>query len=152
MTESHELDRFDKAILSCLAVDGRMRVAEIARRVGLTKTPVQARIRRLETQGVIKGYRALIDPVRTGQAHVAFVQVTLSDTRARALDAFNVAVRALPEVDECYMIAGGFDYLLKVRTSDISDYRRVLGEGISALPNVASTSTFVAMESVKERL
>lgn len=152
MTESYELDRFDHDILSCLAIEGRMRVADIARRVGLTKTPVQARIRRLEAKGIIKGYRALIDPVRTGQAHVAFVQVTLSDTRARALDAFNSAVRALPEVDECYMIAGGFDYLLKVRTSDISDYRRVLGEGISALPNVASTSTFVAMESVKERL
>ncbi len=78
------------------------------------------------------------------------MQVTLSDTRAKALDGFNDAVRATPEIEQCHMIAASFDYLLKVRTKDISAYRRMLGEVISALPHVAQTSTFVAMETVKD--
>ena len=144
------LDRYDGAILRALSEDGRMSVTEIARRVGLTKTPVQARIRRLEETGVIAGYRAVLNPIRMGLAHVAYVEVRLSDTREAALQAFNKAVRAVPEIEECHMMAAGFDYLMKVRTSDIADYRRVLGERISTLPHVASTSTYVAMEAVKE--
>jgi Lrp/AsnC family transcriptional regulator, leucine-responsive regulatory protein len=85
-----------------------------------------------------------------GLAHVAYVEVRLSDTREAALQAFNKAVRGMPEIEECHMMAAGFDYLMKVRTSDIGDYRRVLGERISTLPHVASTSTYVAMEAVKE--
>ena len=92
----------------------------------------------------------MLDPIAMGLAHVAFVEVRLSDTREAALQAFNRAVRAIPEVEQCHMIASRFDYLLKVRTSDISDYRRVLAERISALPHVASTSTYVAMEAIKE--
>ncbi len=145
-----DLDRFDQAILRVLAGDGRMAVTELARRIGLTKTPTQARVRRLEEMGVIAGYRAMLNPIRMGLAHVAFVEVRLSDTREAALQAFNRAVRGLPEVEECHMMASSFDYLLKVRTGDIAAYRRVLGERISALPHVASTSTFVAMEAVKE--
>ena len=119
--------------------------------VGLSKTPVQARVRRLEAEGIIRGYTALIDRERIGEGHVAFVQVTLADTRSTALDAFNKAVTGVREIEQCHMIAGGFDYLLKVRTRDISSYRRVLGEKLSALPHVAQTSTFVAMETVKDR-
>ena len=143
-------DRIDRAILRELARDGRLPVAELARRVGLSKTPTQARMKRLEAGGAIQGYRAVLSPIRMGLAHVAFVEVRLTDTREAALAAFNRAARALPEVEECHMIAGGFDYLLKVRTADIADYRRVMGENISSLPHVASTSTYVAMETVKE--
>jgi Lrp/AsnC family leucine-responsive transcriptional regulator len=145
-----ELDRYDRKILAELVDEGRLSMAELARRVGLTKTPVQARVKRLEELGVITGYRAVLSPIRMGLAHVAFVELRLSDTREAALKAFNRAVRALPEVEECHMIAGGFDYLLKVRTRDITDYRRVMGEKISALPHVAATSTYVAMEAVVE--
>ncbi len=145
-----ELDRFDAAILRELSADGRLPVTELARRVGLTKTPTQARVRRLEEAGVIQGYRAILSPIRMGLAHVAFVEVRLSDTREAALQAFNRAVRAVPEIEECHMMASSFDYLLKVRTRDITSYRRILGERISALPHVASTSTYVAMEAVKE--
>lgn len=145
-----ELDRFDHAIIRELAGDGRMAVTELARRIGLTKTPTQARVRRLEEAGVIAGYRAMLNPIRMGLAHVAFVEVKLSDTREAALQAFNRAVRAVPEIEECHMMASSFDYLLKVRTGDITAYRRVLGERISTLPHVAATSTFVAMETVKE--
>ena len=145
-----ELDRFDDAILRVLAVEGRISATELARRIGLSKSPTQARMKRLEDAGIITGYRANLDPIRMGLAHVAFVEVRLSDTREAALQAFNKAVMAVPEVEQCHMIASRFDYLLKVRTADIQDYRRVLAEQISALPHVAGTSTYVAMEAVKE--
>jgi Lrp/AsnC family transcriptional regulator, leucine-responsive regulatory protein len=148
--ELPELDRYDRAILGALSADGRLPVTELARRIGLSKTPTQARVKRLEETGVIAGYRAVLSPIRMGLAHVAYVEVRLSDTREAALQAFNKAVRGMPEIEECHMMAAGFDYLMKVRTSDIGDYRRVLGERISTLPHVASTSTYVAMEAVKE--
>lgn len=145
-----DLDRFDRAILAALSGDGRVPVTELARRIGLSKTPTQARVKRLEETGVIAGYRAVLNPIRMGLANVAYVEVRLTDTREAALQAFNRAVRAVPEIEECHMMAAGFDYLMKVRTGDIADYRRVLGERISTLPHVASTSTYVAMEAVKE--
>jgi Lrp/AsnC family transcriptional regulator, leucine-responsive regulatory protein len=145
-----ELDRFDHAILRALASEGRLSATELARRIGLSKSPTQARMKRLEEAGVITGYRAGLDPIKMGLAHVAFVEVKLSDTREAALQAFNKAVQSIPEVEQCHMIASRFDYLLKVRTADIQEYRRVLAERISALPHIASTSTYVAMEAVKE--
>ncbi|NUB43997.1 Lrp/AsnC ligand binding domain-containing protein [Fertoebacter nigrum] len=148
--ETVELDGFDTAILRVLATEGRISATELARRIGLSKSPTQARMKRLEEAGVITGYAAILNPIRMGLAHVAFVEVRLSDTREAALQAFNRAVLGIPEVEQCHMIASRFDYLLKVRTADIQDYRRVLGEKLSALPHVASTSTYVAMESVKE--
>lgn len=144
------LDSFDHAILAVLGAEGRLAVTELARRIGLSKSPVQARLKRLEEAGIITGYRALLDPVKMGLAHVAFVEVRLSDTREAALQAFNRAVMTVPEIEECHMIASRFDYLLKVRTADIQAYRRVLAERISALPHVAQTSTYVAMEAVKD--
>lgn len=144
------LDSFDRRILAVLSVEGRLPVTELARRVGLSKSPVQARLRRLEETGVIRGYRALVDQVRLGRDHVAFVEVRLDDTRERALSAFNVAVLKVPEVEQCHMIASSFDYLLKVRCASITDFRHVLAERISTLPHVASTSTHVAMQAVKE--
>jgi len=145
-----ELDEFDRKILAILREDGRITVTDLAARVGLSKTPCQHRMKRLVEQGVILGFRAIVDPARLGMDHVAFTEVKLSDTRERALEEFNAAVRRLPQVEECHMIASSFDYLLKVRTSDIRQYRIVLGEKISNLPHVASTSTFVAMETVTE--
>jgi len=145
------LDAFDRKIIGALLDDGRMTVTDLAGRVGLSKTPCQVRLRRLIAAGYIRGFRAVIDPARLGLDHVAFIEAKLSDTREAALAAFNAAVRAIPEIEECHMIAGHFDYLLKVRTADIASYRAVLAEKISNLPFVASTSTFVAMETVKEQ-
>lgn len=116
----------------------------------MSKSPTQARLRRLESEGVITGYRALLDPIRLGLDHVAFVEVRLSETREKALQAFNAAVAEVPEIEQVHMIASHFDYLLKVRTTNMAAYRHVLGETISALPYVASTSTYVAMQAVKE--
>ena len=149
-TPQTQLDRYDQAILDTLATDGRISITDLAARIGLSKTPTQARLKRLEKTGVITGYRAVLDPIRIGRDHVAFVEVRLSDTREAALSAFNDAVRAVPEIEQVHMIAGAFDYLLKVRTSDMRAYRRVLAEGISSLPHVAHTSTYVAMQAVKD--
>jgi Lrp/AsnC family leucine-responsive transcriptional regulator len=148
--ERPALDSFDRRILDVLAADGRISIAELAGRVGLSKSPVQARLRRLEAQGAILGYRAVLDARVMGRDHVAFVEVRLTDTREAALAAFNAAVRGLPEIEACHMIAGSFDYLLKVRTSGMPAYRALLAEHISRLPHVAATSTYVAMETVKE--
>ena len=145
-----DLDEFDRKILAVLRDDGRITMTELAQRIGLSKTPCQQRVRRLIDAKIILGFRAIVDPARLGLDHVAFAEVKLSDTRETALREFNAAVRRIPEVEECHMIASSFDYLLKVRTADIRKYRLVLGEKISSLPHVANTSTFVAMETVKE--
>lgn len=144
------LDRFDRSILRVLTGDGRISITDLAREIGLSKSPTQARLRRLEKAGVITGYRALIDPILLGLDYVSFVEVRLTDTREAALAAFNAAVARTPEIEQAHMIAGNFDYLLKVRTQSMSDYRRVLAERISTLPHVAGTSTYVAMQAVKE--
>ncbi len=147
---SAELDSYDRAILHVLSRDGRIRISDLAREIGLSKSPTQARLRRLERDGIVKGYRAILDPIRLGRDHVAFVEVRLNDTREAALAAFNAAVLAVPEIEQCHMLAANFDYLLKVRAQDMAAYRTVLAERISTLPHVASTSTYVAMQAVKD--
>lgn len=148
---SDDLDAFDRKILEIVAEDGRISVTDLAERIGLSKTPANARLKRLIDQGFIQGFRAILNTQKLDVSHVAFAEVKLSDTREAALEEFNRAVRKIPEVEECHMIAGRIDYLLKVRTRNIRRYRQVLGEKISSLPHVASTSTSVVMESVKER-
>lgn len=145
-----ELDFIDRKILDLLVADGRMSITELSRVIGLSQTPCKARMQRLIDEGFIEGFRAILNPRKLGLDHVAFAEVKLSDTKENALMEFNAAVRKIKEIEECHMIAGRFDYLLKVRTSDIRKYRQVLGEKISSLPHVASTSTSVTMESVKE--
>ena len=145
-----DLDTYDRKILSILATDGRATVTAIAGQIGLSKTPTQLRIRRLEEQGYILGYQAILSQDKLDRSHIAFVEVKLASTTAAALAAFNAAVLCLAAVEQCHMIAGGFDYLLKVRTRDIADYREVLAEQISRLPHVAQSSTYVSMEAVKD--
>jgi Lrp/AsnC family leucine-responsive transcriptional regulator len=138
-------------IIEALMEDGRLPVTELAVQVGLSKTPCQVRLKRLIADGYILGFRAIVDPAKLGMDHIAFTEVKLADTREKALDEFNRGVRKIKEVEECHMIASSFDYLLKVRTADIRRYRIVLGEKISSLPHVASTSTFVAMEAIRDK-
>ena len=145
-----KLDKLYMSILRELQKNGRKTVTELASVVGLSKTPCQVRVKRLEELKYIQGYTAIIDQKKLGARHVAFVQGTMNDTKTKALQAFNMAIREIPEVEQCHMIAGNFDYLVKVRTSDIDNYREVLGEKISNLPHVKQTSTFVVMEDVKD--
>ncbi|MCJ8333390.1 MAG: Lrp/AsnC ligand binding domain-containing protein [Epibacterium sp.] len=147
-----DLDRIDKSILAVLSHNGRITVTELAKQVGLSKTPCQIRLKRLMDEDFIHGFKAKLNPAKMGLEHVCFVEVTLSDTREAALNAFNEAVAQIPEIEQCHMIAGSFDYLLKIRTADIQNYRRVLGESISSLPHVANTSTHVSMQSVVDEI
>ena len=145
-----DLDRIDQSIIRELQKNSRITVTELASRVGLSKTPCQVRMRRLEEHGYITGYTALVNQTKLGLSHIAFAQVTLNDTSSGALTAFNKAVQSVSAVEQCHMIACNFDYLLKVRTRNMQEYRQVLGEEISALPHVLQTSTFVVMENVKD--
>jgi Lrp/AsnC family leucine-responsive transcriptional regulator len=143
-------DAIDRRILSELQQNGRMPIVELASRIHLTKTPCAERVRRLERAGVIKGYRAELDPTELGAAFVIIVHLTLNQTSDNALELFNTAVMRIPEVQSCYMLAGQFDYMLKIRTTDIAHYRNVLGDQIGKLPGVQQTNSFVVMEVVKD--
>ena len=144
------LDPINRRILQALLRNARMPITELAREVGLSKTPVALRIKAMEEMGLITGYRAMLSPLKLCLTHVTYVTVNLSDTRQKALEAFNAGVRRIPEVEECYMIAGGFDYQLKLRTRDMPHFRTVMAEQISTLPHVHATSSYVAMEAVVE--
>lgn len=148
--ENDHLDQYDRKILATLAIDGRLAVTDLAKELGLSKTPCGVRLKRLINDGFILGFRAILNPVKLDMNHVAFVEVKLHDTKEAALQAFNQAVQEVTEIEQCHMVAGPFDYLLKVRTRDITAYRQVLGEKITSLPHVASSSTYVTMQSVKE--
>lgn len=145
-----QLDQYDHNMLTILSQDGRISVTDLADKVGLSKSPCQVRLKRLQQDGYIKGFRAELNAELLGLEHVAFAEVKLKNTSESSLEAFNEAARKITEIEQCHMIAGAFDYLLKVRTRDIQAYRRVLGEKISTLPNVQSTSTYVCMQAVKE--
>ena len=150
LEERRRIDRFDEKMMQILSTDGRIAITDLAKKLGMSKTPCGVRLKRLMSDGYITGFKAVLNPVKLDRNHVAFVEVRLQDTKEAALKAFNESVQLIPEIEQCHMIAGSFDYLLKVRTKDIIAYRRVLAERISDLPHVASTSTYVAMESVKE--
>lgn len=142
------LDQFDRVIVSILQTEGRITLTELASRVGLTKTPCAARVKRLEADGYILGYKAIVDCEKLGLGHLAFVEVKLDNTKLAALEAFDEAARKIPEIEQLHLIAGSFDYLVKVRTTDINAFRLVLGEKLSALPHVSHTSSFVSMATV----
>lgn len=150
MAELKELDQVDYRILAEIQKSGRMSVVDLAKLVNLSKTPCLQRLRRLERDGYILGYRAKLDPKKIKQGHLVYVQVKLKDTTSDTLDNFNAAVIATPQILTCHMLSGGYDYLLKVRTSDMASYRELLGDVIADLPGVLQTSTFPVMEEVKD--
>lgn len=147
---ARHFDSIDRKILDELQANGRLSIVELANRVNLTKTPCSQRVRRLERSGVIRGYSAKVDPVAVGLNHVTIVHVNMMRTVDNSLNDFNDAVKQIPEVQTCMMIAGSFDYMLKVRTRDIAHFRELLGEKISKLPNVMQTHSFAVMETVKD--
>ena len=145
------MDNIDRKILRELQKNGRITMTELSERVSLTKTPCIERVRRLEKAKIVTGYTAQLAPEKLDAGHIAFVQVTLNDTTTQALQEFNLAVQQTPQIQSCHMIAGNFDYLLKVRTKDVNDYRQFLGTTIAQLPKVQQTSTFIVMETVSDR-
>jgi Lrp/AsnC family leucine-responsive transcriptional regulator len=144
-----QLDRTDRRILNELQADGRITNAELAARVGLPPTSMSDRLKRLQKAGYITGFTARIDPRMVGLELLVFVEVSLDKTTPDAFDRFSKAVRLAPEVLECHMVAGGFDYLVKARVSDMSHYRSFLGDVLLNLPGVSETRTYPVMEEVK---
>lgn len=145
-----KLDSVDMQLLDALQSDGRMAVVDLSRRVNLSPTPCTLRMRRLEQDGVILGYHARLNPQALDQALMVFVTVKLRATDEATLKAFNTAVRPVRQILECHMLGGGFDYLLKIRVRDMTEYREILGGVIGALPMVESTHSYFVMEQVKE--
>ena len=146
---SRELDRIDRRILERLQADGRIPVSQLAREVNLSVTPTLERVRRLETAGYITGYFARLNPRKLGLGLLAYVEVSLDRTTPDAFERFKAAMLAHDEVMECHMVAGGFDYLLKVRVKDMDSYRRFLGDQIASIRGVQQTHTYFVMEEVK---
>jgi Lrp/AsnC family leucine-responsive transcriptional regulator len=148
-TPARGLDRIDRRLLALLQEDGRAAVSHLAREVHLTVTPTFERVRRLESSGYIEGYFARLDPARLGLGLLAYVEVSLDRTTPDAFERFKQVMLAHDEVMECHMVAGGFDYLLKVRVTDMESYRRFLGDRIAAVRGVQQTHTYFVMEEVK---
>lgn len=144
-----DLDKIDRRILETLQADGRVANVELAERIGLSPTSVGERIKRLQRDGFIEGYGARLDPQRLGLGLLVFVEVLLDKTTPDVFDRFATAVRRAPEVLECHMVAGGFDYLIKTRLPDMAAYRRFLGETLLGFPGVRETRTYAVMEEVK---
>lgn len=146
-----ELDSIDHRILGELEEDGRLSIVDLARRVHLTNTPCSERVKRLEREGYITGFRALINKTLLGFGHLTVVQVSLAASASdNSLARFNDAVHQIEEVEMCLMIAGSFDYLMLIRTRDISHFRVVLEEKVNTLPGILQTNSFAVMETVKD--
>jgi len=145
-----DLDQYDRKILRAVQENGRLSISELSEDVGLTKTPCLTRLRRLEEKGYIRHYKGVLDAAKIRQDYVTFVQVKLTSTTRRHLNAFSDAVQNIPEIQSCHMMSGGYDFLLKIRTRNMRTYRELLGDVLSELPGIAQTSTFPVMETVKD--
>lgn len=151
MPKNRALDRIDLIILDTLQKDGRISNVDLAKRVNLSASPCLDRVKRLEADGYIEQYRAILNNKKLKYGMSAFIQVTLNRTTKDVFTRFRDEVVKIKEVAECHMVAGGFDYLLKLRFEDMDGYREVLGV-IVELPAVSQTNTYVVMEHVKNDL
>ena len=146
------LDRTDRRILECLQADGRISNVHLAKKVNLTPTPCIERVKRLERQGYIRGYTALLDPELVDAGLLVFVEIDLSHKSPDAFRKFREEARRLTEIMDCHLVSGNFDYLIKARVKDMKAYRRLLGDKILPLPGVSGSRSYVVMEEVKETL
>ena len=152
MKRKYKLSMMDKKILRQLQQKGRITYAELANRVGLSTSPCLERVKRMEREGVISGYTALLNPRYLNAGLVVFVQIRLARTAQDIFEDFKSAAAALEEVQECYLVSGNFDYLIKARVEDIDAYRKFLGETLLTLPGVLESTSYVVMELVKETM
>ena len=148
-SERDQPDRIDRRILQALQDDGRISNLKLAEQVALSPTAVLARVQRLTRDGYILGYEARLNPALLGAGMLIFVEVLLDRTTPNVFDQFKAAVQVRPEIMECHMVAGGFDYLLKTRAADMDAYRRFAGTVLWQLPGVRETRTYAVMEEVK---
>jgi Lrp/AsnC family transcriptional regulator, leucine-responsive regulatory protein len=148
-SESTDIDRIDRRILDVLQRDGRISNLKLAEAVALSPTAVLARVQRLSKDGYILGYEARLNPLLLGAGMLVFVEVLLDRTSANVFEQFKAAVQVRAEIMECHLVAGGFDYLLKIRCADMNAYRQFSGDVLWQLPGVRETRTYAVMEEVK---
>ncbi len=146
------LDKLDRHILRILQQEGRISMKDLGERVGLSVTPCIERVKRMERDGVISGYYARVDPASLGAKLLVFVEITLNQKSASAFEQFRREVLRIPEVQECHLVSGDFDYLIKARIHEMAEYRKLLGEMLLELPGAAQSKSYVVMEEIKETL
>lgn len=145
-----ELDRLDRKILDALQRNGRITMTELGEQIGLSTSPCAERVRRLERQGVITGYHARVNPQAIGRTLLVFVEITLTSKSGEVFEAVRREMLYLPEVMECHLVSGSFDYLVKARLHAMSDYRDLLGNILKKIPVPAQSHSYVVMEEIKE--
>ena len=147
-----ELDTIDLRILDLLQEQGRLTMTELGERVGLSTSPCSQRVKRLEQMGVITGYHAKVDAPSVGRNVLVFVQITLAEKSEQVFKKVRDELADIPEVLECHLVSGSFDYLVKARLTDMSEYRHLLGSMLKRIPVAAQSNSFVVMEEIKESL
>ncbi|MBT1449610.1 leucine-responsive transcriptional regulator Lrp [Glaciecola sp. XM2] len=143
------IDRIDRRILNELQSNGKISNVDLAKLVGLSASPCLERVKRLESQGYIDGYYARLNPDMLGAAMLVFVEITLTKTSVDIFAEFSAAVQQHEDIQECHLVSGNFDFLLKARVADMSSYRKLLGDTLLRLPGVSESRTYVVMEEVK---
>lgn len=146
----HEFDRVDRKILDILQRDGRISITDLAQQVGLSATPCAERVRRLERNGVITGYHARVSPQALGKTLLVFLEIKLSAKSDAVFEKIRKELDGMPDVMECHLVSGDFDYLVKARLAEMNDYRRLLGDILQRLPASAESRSYVVMEEIKE--
>ena len=149
-SEIHVLDRTDRRILDILQREGRIAITELAERVGLSASPCSERIKRMERAGVITGYHAHLSPEALGKTLLVFVELKLSSKSEEVFDKVRKELLHVPDVLECHLVSGSFDYLVKARLGGMREYRRLLGDILKKLPVPAESHSYVVMEEVKD--
>ncbi|MCE9664443.1 Lrp/AsnC ligand binding domain-containing protein [Halomonas sp. M5N1S17] len=148
--KTRSLDRIDLNILRCLQENARISYVDLAAQVGLSTTPCLERVKRLEKAGVIRGYKAVLDPRALKANLLVFVEISLETQSPAVFDEFRRAVARLPQIQECHLVSGQFDYILKCRIPEMAAYRQLLGDVVLTLPGVKESKSYVVMEEVKE--
>lgn len=146
------LDATDRRILRVLQADGRITNQDLAKQCNVSPSACLDRLKRLRRDGYIMGFSAILDPTKLERALLIFIEVLLDRTTGEIFEEFAAAVRELPDILECHMVAGGFDYLLKVRVRDVAAYRQFLGETLVSMPGVRETRTYTVLEEVKNSI
>lgn len=145
-----QFDRIDRKILDILQRNGRISITDLAQEVGLSSTPCAERVRRLERNGVITGYHAHVAPQALGKKLLVFLEIKLAVKSDEVFEKVKKELQGIPDVLECHLVSGDFDYLVKARLAEMNDYRRLLGEILQRLPASAETRSYVVMEEIKE--
>lgn len=144
------LDRIDIRILELLQTDGKISNIKLAEMVNLSPTAALARVQKLTKEGFILGYEARLDPVLLNNAFVVFVEIVIDKTTPNVFEVFTDAIRQIPEIVECHMISGGFDFVVKIRCANMDEFRRISGQVLWQLPGIKETRSYPVMEVIKE--